>query len=159
MSELTTSTRNGTRPVPARLRFLISLALGLMAGLVAHMAATLHKQRDFSLVWYSARAVLHGQDPYALIGPGRAYEWVAGLFYPLPGVLVGIPFTPLPSAAACGIFMIVAGGCFAWALMETASRRSGATVPLRCTSPVRSYSGRRCSPPRSSSPHWPSSIG
>lgn len=71
---------------------------------------------DIGQIWFAARAVLHGQNPYALIGPGRAYEWGAPLFYPLPAALVAIPLTPFSLSLATGLFVALGVGVFAWAL-------------------------------------------
>lgn len=106
-------------PVPPRRRFQISVALGLLAGLRAYLNGVLDPlPRDFAQVWYAARAVLSGYDPYAMIGPGRAFEWNWPLFYPLPAALAVTPLAPLPAVWASTIFMCLGGGCFAWALME-----------------------------------------
>ena len=67
--------------VPPRLRFLIALVCGLLAGLVSHFrASTQPNPRDFAVVWGAARAIVSGADPYAV---------AAQTFYPLPGLLAG----------------------------------------------------------------------
>jgi hypothetical protein len=93
-----------------RLRLLVSLALGLLAGLVSHFfASTKAKPRDFSVVWSAARALLQGHDPYTA---------VPGLLYPLPGIVAAWPFATVPTApGASGIFMVVSAAAFAWALL------------------------------------------
>jgi hypothetical protein len=94
----------------SRLRLLVSLALGLFAGLISHFfAATQAKPRDFSVIWFAARALLHGQDPYSA---------VPGLLYPLPGVVAASPFAAIATApGANGFFMAVSATMFAWALL------------------------------------------
>ena len=67
--------------------------------------------RDFDQVWFGARAVLRGADPYALIGPGRAFEWRWPLYYPLPAMIVLVPLAWLPVAVARAVFV----GASAWA--------------------------------------------
>lgn len=103
---------------PRLRRLLISLALGLLAGFHAW---TWHTQsdapRDLGQVWFAARALLDGVDPYQVIGPGRAFEWVNGFYYPLPAAVALVPLTPLPQVWAEAVFVAVAGACFAWALM------------------------------------------
>jgi SAM-dependent methyltransferase len=71
---------------------------------------------DIAQVWYAARAVLHGQNPYALIGPGRAFEWPAPLFYPLPAALVAVPIAPFPERTAVFLFVALGVGALCWAL-------------------------------------------
>lgn len=114
--------------VPTRVRLLVSVALGVLAGISAHkFADPAHGVRDFTLVWYGAGAVLRGQDPYALVGPGKTFEYIAPLYYPLPGLLVGIPFTPMSARTANTVFMVLGTALFAWALM---ARGMGALVGI-----------------------------
>lgn len=106
-------------PVPVRRRWQISVALGLLAGLrtwLVDMVTGL--PRDFAQVWFGARAMLRGLDPYQLVGPGRAFELDYGLFYPLTASVVALPVSPLPARWAAVVFMVIGGGTFAWALME-----------------------------------------
>ena len=104
--------------VPTRTRLILSLVLALVGG-----GVTLQKNivlpipRDVDQVWFAARSVLNGLDPYQLIGPGRAFEWPAPFFYPLPAALIMIPLAPFPETVASVLFSAIAGGCFAWALL------------------------------------------
>src|SRR5690348_1222754 len=64
--------RNST-PVSPRPRLWISLTVGVLAMLVAHMfALTSPVPRDFALFRQAAIAALHGRDVYAAV-PGLAY--------------------------------------------------------------------------------------
>jgi hypothetical protein len=63
---------------------------------------------DFALFRHAAIAALHGQNVYAA---------VPGLAYPLPGMLLVTPWTPLPDALASAAFMLLSASAFAWALM------------------------------------------
>jgi hypothetical protein len=74
--------------------------------------------RDFAQVWFAARSILHGVNPYHAVGPGRAFDWPFPLLYPLPAAVIAIPFAPLAENAATVLFMVVGGFAFAWALME-----------------------------------------
>ena len=105
--------------VPFRRRLQISIALGLLAGLRAYLvAARTGKTRDFDQVWFAARSLLAHVDPYTVIGPGRAFDYEFFLFYPLTAAVAAVPLAPLSAAAASMVFIFVAGGCFAWVLME-----------------------------------------
>lgn len=73
---------------------------------------------DFGQVWFGARAVLHGQNPYALIGPGRAFEWEAPCFYPFPAFLVALPLAFFDQTVATGIFLGVGMFGLVWALTQ-----------------------------------------
>jgi SAM-dependent methyltransferase len=98
-------------------RLVVCLLLALVAGHYARFAAlTRPIHPDVGQVWFAARAVLHGQKPYALIGPGLAFEWEAPLFYPLPAALVALPLSPFPLDIATALFMAVGVFGLAWAL-------------------------------------------
>jgi hypothetical protein len=75
-------------------------------------------QRDFGQVWFAARAILEGQNPYVLIGPGLAYDWTWPFVYPLTSAIVAIPFAPFSESVASVVFAAVGTGCLTWALME-----------------------------------------
>lgn len=105
--------------VPPRRRLTISLALACVAGAVTVQSnLTLGWHRDFGQAWFAARAVLHGDNPYALVGPGLAYDWPWPLIYPLTTAIAAIPFAALAEPLAVVLFSMVGGGAFAWALME-----------------------------------------
>jgi len=108
-----------TSPVPWRQRLAIAVGCGLLAGLRAGLISeTAVRPSDFSQVWFAARTLLAGQDPYAVIGPGRAFDWPAQLFYPLPAAVAAMPLAPFSAFWAPVIFALLAGGLFAWALAE-----------------------------------------
>ena len=71
---------------------------------------------DFDQLWFAARVVVHGGDPYQSIGPGRAFEWGWPLLYPLPTVIAAIPFAGLPLLAARILFVGLSAGLLAFAL-------------------------------------------
>jgi hypothetical protein len=103
--------------VPFRARLTLSVTLGVELGLAAYLRA-LKGPQDFDQVWFAARAWLAGHDPYALIGPGRAFEWVFPLFYPLPASIAVTPLAPLPAPWADAVFFAIGAAFFAWALMQ-----------------------------------------
>lgn len=106
-----------TAPVPPRRRLAVALLLGGLAAFVAwDHAAHVVAQRDFTQLWFAARAILNGQNPYGLIGPGLAYDWSYPLLYPLTAAIVAVPVAPLPQAVANGVFAGVGAAAFAWAL-------------------------------------------
>lgn len=109
--------RGDPAPVPWRIRLTLSVALGLALGWTAYLRAA-RGAEDFDQVWFASRAWLAGENPYALIGPGRAFEWVFPLFYPLPAAIAMTPLAALPAPWADAAFMAIGAGCFAWALMR-----------------------------------------
>lgn len=105
--------------VPARLRLAVALPLALLAAqFAAHGVRVRDVHSDFGQVWFAAGAVLSGQDPYRLIGPGLAFEWPAPFFYPLPAALLATPLAPLTEAMACWWFVFAGAFALAWALMS-----------------------------------------
>jgi hypothetical protein len=107
------------RPVPIGPRIALSLALGVIAAFVAYQHAAMREpQRDFTQVWFAARAVLHGDNPYALVGPGLAYDWPCPLLYPLTAAIVAMPLAALPQELANTLFMLIGASAFAWSLMR-----------------------------------------
>ncbi len=105
--------------VPRRQRVQIAAALGLLAGLRTFLVTWVTSlPRDFDQVWLASRAMLHGRDPYSLIGPGKEFYYNYNLFYPLSAAVAAVPLAPLPVRWAEILFVAIGGACFAWALME-----------------------------------------
>lgn len=104
---------NGESPmaVPSSRRFVLSVAVGLLAALLAAFrAATEVQPRDFTSLWAGARALLVGQNPYTA---------TPGLLYPLPSIIAAIPWALVGSATlANALCMFIGAAAFAWALME-----------------------------------------
>jgi hypothetical protein len=106
-----------TTAVPTRIRILLAVLGGIVGGSVTASSNVLKPwHRDFGQAWFAGRAVLHGLDPYLLIGPGRAFDWPGTFFYPLPAALVATPLSPLPEPWACVAFSVLTGAALAWAL-------------------------------------------
>jgi hypothetical protein len=107
------------RRVPTRRRLMVSILLGCVAGLMtARESARVPGPRDFGQVWFAARSILDGVDPYPLVGPGLTYDWASPLVYPLTAALVAVPFAPFLEPVASMLFAAVGGAFLAWALME-----------------------------------------
>ncbi len=102
----------------ARSRWPVALAFAMVtATFVA--ARVLHEPdwpTDFDQLWHAARSLLNGDNPYATVGPGRPFQWDWPLFYPLPAVLLAVPFTVLPVAVARVAFSTLAAGVLGWAV-------------------------------------------
>jgi hypothetical protein len=78
-----------------------------------------HFGTDFDPVRFSARLLLHGEDPYATLGPGLKYFWNFRLLYPLPAVLCGIPFLAVPIVAARALFVGMSTALLAFLLTRS----------------------------------------
>jgi len=100
-------------------RVRVAITIGV-AALSAWLSWTAHPtvyggvRSDFAMLHAAATAWLAGSDPYEAVGPGRAYDVGHGVLYPMPAILLAVPFTVVPWAdvafAACGAALL------AWAL-------------------------------------------
>ena len=64
-----------------RLRVGLALAASILSGVRALLwIAGEKKARDFDQVWFAARSLLAGRNPYHEIGPGLAFDWPAPLY-------------------------------------------------------------------------------
>jgi len=72
---------------------------------------------DFDAIWTAARALRAGHDPYGAI---QSPPWPWNLQYPLPAVLIALPFSLLPLALARAAFMGVSAGLLAYGLARHA---------------------------------------
>ena len=71
---------------------------------------------DFDQLWHAARAMLAGNDPYDAVGPGKTFQWDWPLYYPLPAVILSVPFTILPIVGARITFSALSAGLVGWAV-------------------------------------------
>ena len=102
----------------SRERWLVALAAAAFAALLAALRWRYHPvfPSDLDHLWHAARAVASGGNPYDVVGPGKAFEWEWGVFYPLPAILLVTPFTALPVAAARFVFSVLAGATLGFAM-------------------------------------------
>jgi hypothetical protein len=117
-------------PLPAalpgtRARLAFAVGLGVVCGLyvLAHGRANPDFVSDFDQVWAGARALLHGKDPYQVVGPRGAFFWKWPLYYPLPALLLVSPVGLLPVLAARVIFSGVSASLLAWGVTRDGWQR------------------------------------
>lgn len=98
-------------------RILIVAGLALLAGIsrYAFWAPRLVQPSDFAQLWFAARALLAGENPYAQIGPGLAFDWAYPLVYPGPAIVLALPFAPFSLPVADALFVSLGVGVLAWA--------------------------------------------
>jgi len=104
-----------------RTRALVALLLaGAAAGLLGAQNVLRPEWRtDFDQLWFAARALLQGHDPYAAIAAERArFAWP--LYYPLPAVLLAAPLSILPLGVARMAFQALGVGACAYVLTARA---------------------------------------
>ena len=73
---------------------------------------------DFSPLWFSARAFIRGANPYALIGPGRPFDFDWPEYYPATAFVAALPFAWLPEKAASIAFIWVSTALLAFAVVR-----------------------------------------
>jgi hypothetical protein len=101
-----------------RQRWRVALVLAAVTGgfaIVRFLRAS-GAPSDLDQLWYAARALVHGNNPYDVVGPGRLFQWLWPLFYPLPAVVLAVPFSFLPIAAARIVFSVVSAGALGFAV-------------------------------------------
>lgn len=98
-----------------RARILAAIAIGEICAVLA-WAIQYGGRTDWAQIWFGARALMHGISPYDVVGPGRAFEWQFPLLYPLPAIVIGVPFALAPLAAAVGLFAGCSAALLAFAL-------------------------------------------
>ncbi|MEQ1691039.1 MAG: hypothetical protein ABMA00_07140, partial [Gemmatimonas sp.] len=102
-SQRTPSTR-------ARLAFAVSLAVATAMYVYVRGMDDPQRKSDFDQVWYAAQALWNHQNPYELIGIGKAFEWKWPFYYPLPAVVLVAPVGLLPVLAARCVFAALSVG-------------------------------------------------
>jgi hypothetical protein len=109
------------RPTQASLR-MRRLALALCVAVTASVL-TLSvwnrpqpKASDLAPIWASARALLHYQDPYEAVGPGRAFDTDFPQIYPMTSIVTVTPLALIPLRWADALFVGLGFGLFTWAV-------------------------------------------
>jgi hypothetical protein len=115
VSARATAVPSKSAPAPASEagRGLLALALSLtlvLAGRIGLYAWMPDRASDFDLLYQMAARLMAGEDPYGL--PTQT------LPYPLPAVLLAVPFTIIPLGLARPVFDVLVGWAFAYALWK-----------------------------------------
>lgn len=99
-------------------RVIASVAIGAAGALVHYvkLLAVPDHPGDFGLAWFGARALLHGGNPYGLVGPGLVYDWPWQLIYPLTAMAAALPFAVLPQVPAAIAFVFVSCALLAYSV-------------------------------------------
>jgi hypothetical protein len=71
---------------------------------------------DFGLSWFGARSLLHGINPYDLVGPGKTYDWPWPLVYPATAFVAAMPLAVLPQLVAALVFVFVSCALLAYSV-------------------------------------------
>jgi len=107
-----------------RRRLAVAIAIGAGSAIFGgYCLSTARVPSDFEFFWRAARAVLHGEDPYAFRAGSAAWPLPDPFFYPLPAVLPVLPLAFLPLAAAGALFMGVSGALLAFVISREGPHR------------------------------------
>ena len=124
-------------PPALRTRIIVALVLGVVAGLYAfsthRMFLTLGQSPDSLFLWRGARILLSGGDPYNLttwrtmpIGDADPAAWksvIEPLYYPLPALLVWIPFALGSFLVGSAVFSGLGAALFVFAISRPGLHR------------------------------------
>jgi hypothetical protein len=100
-------------------RLAFALAVATSAALLAWTVWSGHPEpqvSDLGQVWAGARALLRGENPYQVIGPGRAFNCPYPLIYPMTAVLALAPVAWLPLRWVDPLFVAVGFGLFTYSV-------------------------------------------
>ena len=122
---------SGGPRVTLRRRILVSLAIGVVGALIVaeQYGTTLNFHTDFGVSWFGAKSMLHGIDPYPLVGRGLTYDYRWPLVYPGTALVVLIPFALLAEKTAAILFVGLSTSLLAFGL----TRKSWHLLPLFAT--------------------------
>jgi hypothetical protein len=94
----------GNSTLSIRQRILLALVIALASTALCYYNLVQRDQlaSDFTWPWRGAMRLLHGENPYddPRLSPLYPYPFDAPLYYPLPALLVALPFTALPAELA-----------------------------------------------------------
>ena len=98
-----------------RRRAVAAVAIGAASFALALCFRLVFRQQssDFDQIVLGARRILSGETPYTPT-PLPGLQWP--IYYPLPALLLGVPFMTLPVAWAHATFCGISGACFGWAM-------------------------------------------
>jgi hypothetical protein len=119
------SLRNLVRAPVALARWpavMMAILVALVAGIIAATAVQGELRPDVDQLWFAARALLDGRNPYDLIGPGREFDYPWKLFYPLPAVLPFTLLAPFPVYVSRVVMSATGCGLLAYGIARTDAR-------------------------------------
>jgi hypothetical protein len=110
-------TRRPTAP-SQRIRLAFAVVIGTASALYVLMYARANPGfvSDFDQVWAGAAALWRGENPYLVVGPGRAFHWHWPLYYPMPALILTAPLGLLPVVSARMVFAGLSAALLAFGL-------------------------------------------
>lgn len=118
-------------PPALRPRLLCSVAVALVAILIisGQYGNDPAFHTDFGVSWFGARSIIHGIDPYPLVGKGKPFEYAWPLVYPGTALVTLLPLGFLAERPAAMIFV----GLSTFLLTLGLTRRGWYLLPLFAT--------------------------
>lgn len=108
-------------------RLFISLAIGILSAVLCYVRLVYGtcvgapcEAGDFTWSLRGAEQLLSGQNPYhdPTLGRGNPYPNNDPLFYPLPALLIALPFVPFPREVGGALFFGISSGLLAFHLFR-----------------------------------------
>lgn len=99
-------------------RITIAVVIGILAVITCYMSikATPDHLPDFGTAWFGARAILSGQNPYDLVGPGLLFDWPWRNYYPATAFIAVTPLSFLSQVPATLVFVFVSFALLAYSV-------------------------------------------
>ena len=121
-------TAMSARPPSVHVRAGVASIVALVAMALLYRTYLLDplNKSDFGVAWFGGQALLHGANPYLLVGPGHVYEWPWNVLYPATSMVAAIPFAWLQERTASLAFI----GISAWVLAWLVTREGWHRLPL-----------------------------
>jgi hypothetical protein len=118
----------GSNNPSRRQRIIVALLIALIAGgsLFFHDIRFGGDIHDFSQALFGARALMHGADPYVLVGRGRVFESRWPVMYPATAFAAAIPLTLFTDGVASVVFVAIS----AFLLAYGSTRSSWHRLPM-----------------------------
>jgi hypothetical protein len=118
-------------PPTTRSRLFVAALIGLVGAVIVHRqySRAVNVHTDFGVVWFGARAIAHGVDPYSLIGPGRTFDYPWPLIYPATALVAVMPLAPFTEHLAACIFV----GLSSFVLAFGVTKKGWHLLPLFAT--------------------------
>jgi hypothetical protein len=109
---------NQSNSIEPRQRVYLAIAIGVLVSVWCwHIySRSFTPQSDWDQLPIAARALLAGQNPYQAIAEREA-ELNTRLYYPLPAVLVTVPFALIPLDYARSLFVGIGSGLFVYVML------------------------------------------
>jgi len=103
-----------------RHRLIIAIVIGLLSTLMSFVLLHWRGYGDGDFTWPlgGASALLHHIDPYTnpAFGPGKPYPYGDLLFYPMPALIIALPFTVFPPYFAGALFFGIGSAVLGYAV-------------------------------------------